>query len=247
MPQCHNAPKAHYKGTEPSPKGRGYCARAEKVGTRKIGTNRKYWVVRAHTVNGKKVKRWVPVKQTAKKVAKKAAKPIKKVAVKKARCHNAPKAYYTGTEPSPKGRGYCARAEKVGTRKIGTNRKYWVVRAHIVNGKTVKRWVPIKQTVKKVAKKVAKKVVKKTIKKHDMLKGGALKPKTRIEYFKRLQKLRDELPSLDEMNTLYEISRRTDLSPYKRSKLQQKISELERKIRDNKPQIRGLETILKTV
>lgn len=58
------------------------------------------------------------------------------------RCKNIPRngkaAYYTGEEPSPKGNGYCARYEKVGTRKRGTDGRTWQVKT--VNG--VKRWAP---------------------------------------------------------------------------------------------------------
>ena len=35
MPICKNDPKKSYKGTEPSPKGLGFCAHAEKLGTDK--------------------------------------------------------------------------------------------------------------------------------------------------------------------------------------------------------------------
>ena len=35
MPKCKNDPKKSYKGTEPSPKGLGYCTHAEKVGTKR--------------------------------------------------------------------------------------------------------------------------------------------------------------------------------------------------------------------
>lgn len=30
--KCKNNPKKMYKGTEPSPKGLGYCAHSEKIG-----------------------------------------------------------------------------------------------------------------------------------------------------------------------------------------------------------------------
>lgn len=35
MPKCINDPKKSYKGTEPSPKGLGYCAHSEKIGSEK--------------------------------------------------------------------------------------------------------------------------------------------------------------------------------------------------------------------
>ena len=59
MPKCKNVPTGHYKGTEPSPKGRGFCARAERVGTRKKGGDGKMWCVKSYQVKGKRVKRWV--------------------------------------------------------------------------------------------------------------------------------------------------------------------------------------------
>ena len=39
MPKCINDPKRSYTGKEPSPKGFGLCAHAEKEGTRKKGTD----------------------------------------------------------------------------------------------------------------------------------------------------------------------------------------------------------------
>ena len=67
MPSCVNACNAYYKGTEPSPKGRGYCARGECVGTKKRGKDKKMWIVKAYKVKGKKVKRWVHVSSLPKK------------------------------------------------------------------------------------------------------------------------------------------------------------------------------------
>ena len=45
MPRCVNDSKRHYAGTEPSPKGRGYCAHAEKLSQRRKGKNGKLWEV----------------------------------------------------------------------------------------------------------------------------------------------------------------------------------------------------------
>ena len=59
MPPCKNDPKSSYQGTEPSPKGLGYCAHAEKVGTKKKGRNGKIWIVKL--IAGKS-KRWMPYK-----------------------------------------------------------------------------------------------------------------------------------------------------------------------------------------
>ena len=53
-----NASPRPYKGTEPSPKGRGYCAHAEEIGKVRIGKDKKKWVVR-QVSNGSK--RWMAV------------------------------------------------------------------------------------------------------------------------------------------------------------------------------------------
>lgn len=69
--KCKNDPKKSYKGTEPSPKGLGYCAHAEKIGVIKQGKDKKQWIVK-QTKNGSK--RWV--KQTTKTAtAKKTSEP----------------------------------------------------------------------------------------------------------------------------------------------------------------------------
>ena len=39
MPICKNDPSKSYKGDEPSPKGLGYCAHAEKTGESRIGSD----------------------------------------------------------------------------------------------------------------------------------------------------------------------------------------------------------------
>ena len=41
MPKCKNNPSRSYKGTEPSPKGLGYCASGEKIGKKRKGYDRK--------------------------------------------------------------------------------------------------------------------------------------------------------------------------------------------------------------
>ena len=43
--KCKNDPKKTYKGTELSPKGKGYSAQAEKIGTKKKGLDGKMWIV----------------------------------------------------------------------------------------------------------------------------------------------------------------------------------------------------------
>ena len=60
MPTCKNDYKKSYKGNEPSPKGYGWCAHAEKINTIKTGTNGKKWIVKKF-INGKK---WVIYKET---------------------------------------------------------------------------------------------------------------------------------------------------------------------------------------
>lgn len=56
MPICKNDPKKSYKGIEPSPKGLGFCAHAEKLGSIKKGLDGNQWKIES-TAQG--VKRWV--------------------------------------------------------------------------------------------------------------------------------------------------------------------------------------------
>ncbi len=65
MPICKNDPKKSYKGIEPSPKGLGYCAHAEKLGITKKGLDGNNWKIES-TAQG--VKRWV--KQSSKSSSK---------------------------------------------------------------------------------------------------------------------------------------------------------------------------------
>lgn len=58
MPKCKNDETRFFKGTEPSPKGKGYCAHAEKIGTKKKGTDGNKWIVKK-TKNG--IKRWYKI------------------------------------------------------------------------------------------------------------------------------------------------------------------------------------------
>ena len=67
MPKCKNNPSRHYKGTEPSPKGKGFCASGAKVGQRKRGTDGNMWIVKKIG----KSQRWT------KCVGKKSMKPSK--------------------------------------------------------------------------------------------------------------------------------------------------------------------------
>ena len=83
MPSCKNG-TGSYKGTEPSPKGRGFCARHEKIGTKKRGTNKKMWVVRSVKLSsGKHSKRWFKVLPKAKKSTKTKTKTTTKTKKKK--------------------------------------------------------------------------------------------------------------------------------------------------------------------
>ena len=58
MPPCLNDSKRSFKGDEPSPKGLGFCAHAEKAGTTKTGLNGMPWITEK---NKKGVVRWAPV------------------------------------------------------------------------------------------------------------------------------------------------------------------------------------------
>ena len=73
MPLCKNDRKKSYKGDEPSPKGLGYCAHAEKVGVTKKGKDGNKWKIET---TSKGVKRWV--KQKSKLLKKNRIKKINK-------------------------------------------------------------------------------------------------------------------------------------------------------------------------
>ena len=55
MFECKNIKGKKYKGTEPSPKGLGYCASGEKVGNKMKGRDKNTWIVKKVS-NGSK--RW---------------------------------------------------------------------------------------------------------------------------------------------------------------------------------------------
>lgn len=68
MPKCIKDPTRSYKGNEPSPKGRGFCAHAESEGTTMQGKNGKFWIVKQYANGKTKKKRWVLIrKQTTSK------------------------------------------------------------------------------------------------------------------------------------------------------------------------------------
>ena len=56
MPFCKNDPKKTYIGNEPSPKGLGYCAHAEKLDVVRKGLDGNKWII---STTSKGVKRWV--------------------------------------------------------------------------------------------------------------------------------------------------------------------------------------------
>ena len=56
MPYCKNDPKKSYKGTEPSPKGLGYCAHCEKIGKIMKGLDGNKWII---VETSKGLKRWI--------------------------------------------------------------------------------------------------------------------------------------------------------------------------------------------
>ena len=62
MPTCKNDPTKTYKGTEPSPKGLGWCAHGEKEGKVRKGKDGKEWIVKK-VKNGSK--RWVVENSTS--------------------------------------------------------------------------------------------------------------------------------------------------------------------------------------
>ena len=76
MPKCKNDPKASYSGSEPSPKGKGYCAHAEKKGATRTGNNSRKW-----TVATRGDKYWKAPPAQPKKGSKK--KPFVRLALKK--------------------------------------------------------------------------------------------------------------------------------------------------------------------
>jgi len=58
MPKCKNDPERSYNGDEPSPKGLGYCAHAEKNSTTKTGKDGNKWIIKTLESG---TKRWIKV------------------------------------------------------------------------------------------------------------------------------------------------------------------------------------------
>ena len=67
MPKCKNVPKSYYTGKEKSPKGLGYCAKKERMGTKKQGKDRKLWIVEKRADSAKLWRRYSSKKVTKKK------------------------------------------------------------------------------------------------------------------------------------------------------------------------------------
>jgi len=61
MPKCKNDKTKTYKGTEPSPKGLGYCGHAEKLGQKRKGKDGNQWIIK-EIKNGSKRSMKVPTK-----------------------------------------------------------------------------------------------------------------------------------------------------------------------------------------
>ena len=61
MPVCKNNPNHKYKGTEPSPKGIGWCASGEKIGRKRKGKDGNMWIIKKVS-NGSK--RWMKDSKT---------------------------------------------------------------------------------------------------------------------------------------------------------------------------------------
>ena len=89
MPTCKNDPSKKYKGTEPSPKGMGWCAHGEKEGKVRKGKDGNQWIVKK-VKNGSK--RWIKNKVIKKVTKKLTVNKLKKKSIKYAINHkNDPK------------------------------------------------------------------------------------------------------------------------------------------------------------
>ena len=110
MPKCKNDPTRSYKGTEPSPKGLGFCAHAMKEGATKKGKDGNKWIIKK-VKNGSK--RWMKVSGTQKVVKKKGTvnKVVKKkgdILKKKGKMYAFNKEFYEGfvIEKNPESKMY---------------------------------------------------------------------------------------------------------------------------------------------
>lgn len=66
MPVCKNDASKTYTGTEPSPKGLGYCAHAEKAGIKRIGRDGNHWIIATTKTD---IMRWVRFNDSRDKLA----------------------------------------------------------------------------------------------------------------------------------------------------------------------------------
>ena len=80
MPKCIDDPRRSYTGKEPSPKGLGYCAHTQAVGTTKTGNDGNTWTVET-TYKG--TKRWIKKSGSSKRVPKEKKTSSKRKSPKK--------------------------------------------------------------------------------------------------------------------------------------------------------------------
>jgi len=70
------------------------------------------------------------------------------------KCKNDSNATYIGNEPSPKGRGFCAHAERMKSKMKGKDKCVWTI---VKNKNGIKRWVKLTTVLMKVFKEYLKK------------------------------------------------------------------------------------------
>ena len=75
MPQCKNDPLRKYSGDEPSPKGLGWCAHAEKEGKIRKGKDNNNWIV---TKVSSGSLRWIKLTKNVKTTPRKKSTPKRK-------------------------------------------------------------------------------------------------------------------------------------------------------------------------
>ena len=74
MPKCKNNLKKTYKGTEPSPKGKGWCAGGMEEGVTKKGTDGNKWIVASNKLGHKRWKKDTKTKSKTKSTPKSTTK-----------------------------------------------------------------------------------------------------------------------------------------------------------------------------
>lgn len=169
-------------------------------------------------------------------------------------CKNG-KGSYTGNEPSPKGNGFCARHEKIGTKKRGRDKKMWVVRSvKLATNKRSKRWFrvvkakPIKKTkTPKSSKSSKSRQVKKSTKpmKRKRNVSKSTKPKTKKRR-KRIRGIRGGQQSIEEKIKSLDLS---NYSGFVRDRLERYLVKFERNQTDDakikKEILKSIETFTK--